>query len=76
MRLRCGGSLLMFHYAFTAESDGKIVLKIDQHFGEVMGIFIFHQIKYTYIKYTYKVSVCFHETRCICYSKVVKSVIS
>jgi len=31
MRLRCDGIFNMFHYTFTAKSDGERILKIDQH---------------------------------------------
>ena len=41
----------MFHYIFTAESDGKRILKIDVHFVKLSAI------KYWFV---------FYETQCMC----------
>jgi len=43
------GSLVIFHYAFTTESDGERILKIDEHLAKLWAI---------------KYRVVFNETRC------------
>ena len=35
------GSLITFHYVFTAESDGERILKIDQHLAKLWAVRFF-----------------------------------